>query len=208
MTAQRVIAFLALHDRGLRRSYVAAMLWLDSSEDRALANLRSSLWRLHQQPCPLVETTNRELRLAEEVTVDVRAAAASARRLLADAEECERVDLGELSRVTNLLPDWYDDWVLIERERLRQLGLHALERLCERLTEASRFGPALDAALAAVAGEPLRESAHRALIKVHFAEGNAAEAIRHYRLYRRLVHDQLGLAPSPLMEELVQGLTV
>jgi DNA-binding SARP family transcriptional activator len=208
VTAQRVIAFLALHERPLRRSYVAGMLWLDSSEERALANLRSSLWRLHRLPCPVVETTSRELRLAEEVGVDVRDATDAAQHLLADGDDSESIDCGQLRLITNLLPDWYDDWVLIERERLRQLGLHALERLCERLIEEGRYARALDAALAAVAGEPLRESAHRTLMKLHLAEGNAVEAIRHYRLFRRLLHDQLGLAPSAQMEELVEGMTV
>jgi DNA-binding SARP family transcriptional activator len=108
----------------------------------------------------------------------------------------------------SLLPDWYDDWVLLERERYRQLGLHALEMLSEHLTAARRFGPALEAALAAVAGEPFRESAHRVLIKAHLAEGNASEAIRQYDFYRKLVNDHLGLDPSPAMDALLEGLTI
>ena len=102
-------------------------------------------------------------------------------------------------------PDWYDDWVLLERERYRQLGLHALEALSERLTAARRFGPALEAALAAVAGEPFRESAHRVLIKAHLAEGNASEAIRQYHFYRKLLNDHLGLDPSPAMDAAARG---
>ena len=56
--------------------------------------------------------------------------------------------------------------------------------------------------------EPLRESAHRVLIKTHIAEGNASEAIRQYRLYRAMLHDTLGVEPSPAMESLVEGLTI
>ena len=60
----------------------------------------------------------------------------------------------------DVLPDWYDDWIDTERERF-QIRLHALERLCERLTVERRFGEALQAGLAALRTEPLRESAHR-----------------------------------------------
>src|SRR5262249_48908431 len=103
----------------------------------------------------------------------------------------------------DLLPDWYDDWLVIERERFHQLRLRTLELICDRMTASGQFARALDVGLAAVAGEPLRESAHRALVKVHLAEGNPAEARRQFDLYRRLLNEQLGLAPSPKIVELL-----
>jgi DNA-binding SARP family transcriptional activator len=80
-----------------------------------------------------------------------------------------------------------------------------LECVCERLAARGEYARALEAGLTAVAGEPLRESAHRAVVKVHVAEGNHAEAIRQYRLYRELLHDQLGLTPSLQMLELLHS---
>jgi tetratricopeptide (TPR) repeat protein len=71
---------------------------------------------------------------------------------------------------------------------------------------AGRLGQALEAALAAVWGEPLRESAHRVLIKVHLAEGNYGEAMRQYRLYREQLNSELGLDPSPQIQALVRCL--
>ncbi len=206
--AQRLLAFLALHDHPVLRIYAAGMLWLDTSEQRAFANLRSTLWRLHQPGYQLVEATSRELRLAPEVRVDFREAVALAHRLLSGSADPGDLDVGWAPLARELLPDWYDEWVLLERERYRQLSLHALETLSERLATARRFGPALEAALAAVSGEPLRESAHRVLIKTHLAEGNASEAIRQYRFFRKLLRDQLALDPSPAMDALVEGLTI
>jgi DNA-binding SARP family transcriptional activator len=87
------------------------------------------------------------------------------------------------------------------------MGLHALEALAQTLTELGRYSEAADAALAAVAGEPLRESAHRTLIAVHVAEGNPSEALRQYERYRAMLGEVLNLAPSPKMEELVGGVT-
>jgi DNA-binding SARP family transcriptional activator len=205
-SAQRVLAFAALHERPLQRPYVAGTLWMNASEERAAASLRSSLWRLRRPGHRLVLATSTHVCLAPEVDVDVRRAYELAHQLLADSGR-EDVLPADTSLEGELLPDWYDDWLLLERERFRQLSLHALEALAERLIAAGRLGQALEAALAAVRGEPLRESAHRVLIRVHLAEGNAGEALGQYRVCRRLLADQLGLAPSPQLDALVQPLT-
>ena len=203
-TAQRVLAFVALHDHPVRRAYVAGSLWLDTPEERAYANLRSALWRLRRDEVRLVEVEGAELSLARAVVVDLRVRSVLSRGIVAGRYDDHVVDVAQLE--SDLLPDWYDDWVAIDRERYRQLRLHALDSLCERLTAAGRLDEALEAGLAAVAGEPLRESAQRALIRVHLAEGNGGEAIRQYRLYKRLLAEQVGIEPSPLMRELVGDL--
>ena len=141
------------------------------------------------------------LALDAGVTVDVREAARHAQRLIdASADVCTP---GALLR-GELLPDWYDDWLIIERERFRQLRLHGLEALSERLLALERYGEAAETALSAIAGEPLRESAHRALIRVHLAEGNPSEALRHFELFRRMLADELGLPPSPRLATLMR----
>jgi DNA-binding SARP family transcriptional activator len=201
-SAQRVVAFVALHERPVLRAYVAGTLWLDSPEARAAGSLRSALWRIHRHTPELVVADAHTLRLGPEVQVDLRDAEARAHTELSGASSGRRP--GALT--LDLLPDWYDDWVLIERERFRQLRLRALECMCTRLAAAGRPDEALEAGLQALAGEPLRESAHRALVALHLAEGNAAEALRQFWLCRSLLRDQLGVEPSPLMLELVAGL--
>jgi DNA-binding SARP family transcriptional activator len=91
---------------------------------------------------------------------------------------------------------------MIERERFRQLRLHALEALCEQLTLDGRFGQAVDAGLAAVAAEPLRESAHRVVISAYLAEGNKVEAVRQFKFYQQLARQELDVQPSALMRDL------
>jgi DNA-binding SARP family transcriptional activator len=199
--AQRLIAFLALEDRPVLRTHVAGTLWLESTTNHAFGSLRSALWRVRRSGHELIEATTSQLRLSPSVAVDVREARTWARRVLeGSAEPRIKAYRGDL------LPDWYDDWVLFERERLRELRVRALEHVCADFTAAGMFYQAVEAALAAVLAEPLRESAHRCLITVHLAEGNKAEAIRHYRLYRGLLRDQLGLEPSNQMEDLVKDL--
>ena len=205
-SAQRVVAFLALHDRSLMRPFVAGTLWPDTSEGRARASLRSALWRLHKLGIALVNATADHVWLDRRVEVDHREATLVARAILASSTELEPAGR-TLSRLDGtLLPDWYDDWVVIERERLLQLRLHALERLSDRLASAGRSAEAVEAAMAAVSADPLRESAHRALIGAYLSEGNAVSAIRQYERYRQLVAHELQVAPSVLMDELMATL--
>jgi DNA-binding SARP family transcriptional activator len=87
----------------------------------------------------------------------------------------------EAKATCELLPDWYDECVLIEREHLRELRVHTLELVCERLTQQRRCSEAVEVALTAIAEDPLRKSARPALISVYVAEGNCAKAIEHYQ---------------------------
>jgi DNA-binding SARP family transcriptional activator len=201
--AQRLLVFLALHPRALARAYVADSLWLDASEGHAHGNLRSALWRLGCVGPRIVAVGEGCLALDPGVSVDLHRSASLARRLLVNRTELGEADLDESLLSEDLLPDWYEDWVLEERERYRQLRLHALELLCERLVGLGRFGNAVQAGLAAVSGEPLRESAQRALMKAYLAEGNACDALRQYRLYRSLLHEEMGREPSSLIKDLV-----
>ena len=205
---QRLIAFLAVHNRPLQRLFVAGNLWIDSGEERANANLRTALWRLPHVGVRLIDSTRTQLALAPDVAVDLHESTARARQLLRHEGSLRLGDTDAARLGCDLLPDWYDDWVLIERERFRQLRLHALETLCAELAAADRYGAAVEAGLACIAGEPLRESAHRALIKAHISEGNSGEAIRQYHLYRRLVLNKLGLAPSREMQLIVKSLPI
>jgi DNA-binding SARP family transcriptional activator len=203
-SAQRLLAFVALRERPLQRSYVAGSLWLDSPEERAAANLRSALWRLHGCGIPLVQCMGPQLSLDPGLVVDLREAEQLAHRTLDRANGGDlEIDASLLGG--DLLPDWYDDWVVYERERFHQLRLRALDALCGRLADAGRLDGALEIGLAAVADDPLRESSHRAVVRVHLADGNIAEAIRQYRLCRRLLNEQVGVEPSERMKELVRG---
>jgi DNA-binding SARP family transcriptional activator len=216
MACQRLVAFLALHDRPLLRTFVAASLWLDSDEQRATANLRSALWRLNSHADRFVVSDRTSVALDDSVGVDVRSLSSVAYRLVnggssAHAERgghelrlAENDGIDELRLLSNdLLPDWYDDWLVLERERLRQLRLNALDRLSVALLAAGRPPLAMDAAYLSIAAEPLRESAHRALITALLAAGNRWEALRQYDRFRDLLADALGLEPSADLRRLM-----
>ena len=183
--AEHLLAFLALRN-DTRRAAVSAQLWPDLDEARARGCLRSTLWRLPRPDgLPLVATSGDKLYLTSFVHVDVNRLRDRLDRWLSG--EVPPVKIGSLS--WDLLPTWYDDWLVIDRERQRQIRLHALERMSAWYVCAERFDSAIEAALQAIAGDPLRESAHRCLIRAHLAEGNASEARRQMRSYLALLAD-------------------
>jgi DNA-binding SARP family transcriptional activator len=203
-SAQRLLAFMGLRRGPLSRLYVAGQLWLDSTEERASGCLRSALWRLNRAAGEVVSATGRGLELAPGIDVDLDRADAAVGEVLAGTGPVRPEVVAELCGSRDVLPDWYEEWAEPERERFRQVRLHALERLCGRLTAEGRFAEALEAGLAALRADPLRESAHRAMIGMHLAEGNVGEAVRQYDSCRRLMTSQLGVPPSGRLERLIE----
>jgi DNA-binding SARP family transcriptional activator len=191
--AERLMAFLSLARRPVRREELAAALWGDQPEDRAAGNLRSTLWRLRRvAEQPLAEAADGYVSIAPHVRID-----------LWDLEAGPATDAEQRLLAGELLPGWDDPWVESERERFRQLRLHALEDLCATHRRSRRFADALRLGLVAVACDPLRETAQREVIEVHLDEGNVVEALRQYEGYRRLLHSELDLAPSPAMRRVI-----
>ncbi|WP_421741959.1 AfsR/SARP family transcriptional regulator [Cellulomonas sp.] len=204
VAAQRLVAVLALRGR-CGRSRLAGELWPETTEDRALARLRTTIWRAHLQAPGLVAPDHDALALADSVDVDVTDLVRSAHELM-DGRSTLPVERVLLYVEGDLLPDWSDEWLTAERERLRQLRLHVLETVAARLAAEGLFGMAMEAALAALRSDPLRESAHRAVIRIHLAEGNLAEAVHAYRQCQSLLARELGVAPSEEAARLVAAL--
>jgi DNA-binding SARP family transcriptional activator len=197
-TARRLIALLALRG-AMTRPQLAGTLWADADDAAAGARLRTVLWRFGPARVLLHETDG-ALALSSSVVIDVNWLRSGA--LALDLEVAVGGSLGADDAVDvstfefDLLPGWYDDWLVVDRERIRQLRLHALEALATQRLRDGRYAAALDAALAAVRADPLRESAHRCVIGAHAAEGNVAEAVRQYERCREILATELHIAPS------------
>jgi DNA-binding SARP family transcriptional activator len=203
--AEHLLAFLAVRDKPVRRSHMAAVFWSEASEKQGMANLRSALWRLVGPQHDALDVGTRSVGVRSWVQVDLHEAAALARRLIDKRCPVTQDELATASGLLrdNLLPDWYDEWAIQESERWRQLRLHALEALAQRLIEAGRIAQALDAALLCVEADPLRESAHTEVIRAHLAEHNRSEAIRAFDNCRSIVRRELGLEPSEELRALL-----
>ena len=194
---QRLLAFMGLRGR-VSRTILAGTLWPEVTEEHARGSLRTTLWKLPRGEPPLVRCCGDTLVVTPALRVDVDTFTRTAFGVLQGYGAPAHVPppLGLLT-VEDLLPGWDEDWVRVERERLRQLRLHALDALAETLVRQGKPALALEAAWASVRTEPLRESAHRAVVSAHLAEGNVSEAVRHYHAFRSLLNEELGVEPSP-----------
>ena len=181
---QRLVAFLAL--RGpTPRAAVAGTLWPATSDERAMASMRTAVWRLRRVAPELIVQRSGAIALGPGVNVDV-----------VQLWEAGAVDAVGCGVLPELLPGWYDDWVVMERERLRHRCLRILEAAAVTAMDRGRPDTALDRALVAAAADPLRESAHSLVIRALIAEGNVDAARRHFTFVRQLFQAHLGFGPS------------
>ncbi len=184
--ARRLVAYLAVHPRPQARAALAADLWPGvAAADRLLAEAIAAV----DVPGLLAESASETLALADGVSVDL-ADAMRLIRILPTLPAGTEVDTTVLT--ADILPGWTAAWIEIERERFRQLRLHAIEERSQRLITAGRFDDAVAMAKVAVRTAPSRESARRALIEAYVAKGDLAAAVNEYDEYQELLRSSLG----------------
>ena len=205
LQAQRLVAFVAVGSAPVDRQLLAERLWPFSRHARAHANLRTALWRVRQAAPAMLTVSSDAIELGSQVTVDYRQFLESDRFR---TPTCERAQLIKDLRA-ELLPGWDEDWLTIERERARQMRMRRLEEMSRDLLTSGRTAEAIEAAFASIEIEPLRESAHLALIEAHVKDGNRAEAVHQVERVRAMLREELGIGPSSqFLDRLTQlGLT-
>ncbi|WP_336711297.1 AfsR/SARP family transcriptional regulator [Arthrobacter sp. USHLN218] len=184
---QRLIAALALLG-SQPRSFLSGLLWPDSTEKQASGSLRAAVWTISQQLPGLLVTDNNRLELAESVHVDLsdflRETPGPAARVLGN-----RLDV--LARA-ELLPGWYDDWVLEEQEQFQRRRLTLLETIAENMLALGESAGALEAAWAALRIDPLHGTAMRLLLRAQLQEGNHAGVLSAYRDFSSRMRTEFG----------------
>ncbi|MEU6199182.1 BTAD domain-containing putative transcriptional regulator [Streptomyces sp. NPDC047061] len=208
--SKRLLAFIALNCRAsVPRALIAGSLWSRASEQCAYTNLRAALSRLRGLGRRALDVSPAEVRLARDVAVDFYQARSLAQRILDPCvpHESLHVSTATVDQLSaDLLPGWYEEWVVQEAEHWRQLRLHALEALSEAFIATREFAGAVSAAQAAVQADPLRESGQATLIRAYLAEGNRSEAVHHFDSYAQRLRDDLGLRPSRRLLKLVAAM--
>lgn len=200
--SRRLVSYLACSGPA-EREPLSELLCPDLSPPRAKANLRSSLWRISRTIPDLLVVGHDVIEIKPAVAIDLQQALRIGHQFIGSTS-FKLPEINEWALLTHdLLPFDRDEWIVTERERFRQLRLHALEALARALARERRYGEALEAAVAVVMAEPLRESAYRCIIEIHQDEGNHCEALRTLTDFASLLDTELGMAPSFALRRMV-----
>ena len=202
-----LLANVLLHpDVAQSRQRLAFLLWPDSSEGQARTNLRNLLHTLRRTNADveqLLEVTPRTVRRRPNVPcwVDVVEFTAA----LAEADTTEEGSDGMVAALRravelyagDVLEGCYDEWLVDERERLRDRYVSALRRLTEALAERGEYAEAIRLGRELARNDPLHEDTYRLLMSLQEASGDRAGAVRSYHECAAILQRELGVDPSP-----------
>jgi DNA-binding SARP family transcriptional activator len=202
--ARGLFAYLVTHHHRLHsRELLAGIFWPEYPEDRALRNLSTTLWRLRQILPPAYLQAQGEsigfvsqtdcwidFQIFEELCLEPEPNSEGPYRSLEQAVELYKGDF---------LAGWYQEWALIEVERLRSLFLQALSDLMTCYREQDRAQAALNAGLKIVQNDPLREDVHLTVMKLYALLGQRQAALQQFRTCQTILQDELDLAPTAEM---------
>ncbi|MCB0188075.1 MAG: hypothetical protein KDE31_27595, partial [Caldilineaceae bacterium] len=202
------MAYLLLHPgTAQHREHLAFLFWPDTNEAQALSNLRNLLYKLRRllptsEQFLLIEGRTVQWRSDSSYCFDVaefEEAVAGAKTLtdLEKAVDCYHGDF---------LPGCDDDWVLAERERLRQLMLSTLERLIEQLEANREYRRAIRQGHRLLQLEPFNEASYRKMLSLYVADHDRAGALQLYARCVAMLKDEFGATPSPETEEIYERL--
>ncbi len=98
----------------------------------------------------------------------------------------------------------FEEWLLAERERLRELALEAQAKLFHHQRTTGATEAALQTALRLLALDPLQEPVHRALMRLYVDLGRRASALRQYQICIGVLQRELSVEPETTTRQLYQ----
>lgn len=212
---QSLLAYLVLNrNTPQNRSHLAFLLWPDSTEAQAHTNLRQLLHHLRQA----LPNSDQFLAISKQSlqwlptqaersgVLDIQAF----EQACIQAKQAEHVhDMVGLQQALeqalhlyhgDLLPGCYEEWIIPERDRLRQMFLQAAERLSALLEEERAYPIAITVAQTLLHQDPLREATYQQLMRLHALRGDRAAALRVYHTCAKILERELGTEPSAITQ--------
>lgn len=197
-----LLAYLAVTGRAQQRDTLAALLWSEMSDADAKNNLRQALSNLRKliDPHLIITRETVEWNAAVPYSLDVQQftqqlqPGREATTTLQKAAELYRGDF-LAGFVVRDAPE-FEEWMLAQRARFRELALHALHNLTEAYLEQGQYDRTIDYATQLLSLDPWRENAHRQLMLALARSGQHTTALQQYETCRRLLADELGVEPS------------
>ena len=199
--SRALLYYLAAHTEAISRGQLLGLFWPDLDSSSARHSLRSALYALRQTIGTALQSESDRLSLDSQIQVDVRTFAETLSLTdfgishLSSAMSLYRGDF--LTGVTSEDLPAFEDWIAIEREHLRRLGVRALVVLSRLHEVQGDLVAALEALEHALSFDPLQEDIQRAGLRLHHLSGDRTGAIRRYDQFRRLLDAEMGVPPMP-----------
>ena len=193
LSGRRLLAYLCVRSKTVPRQVAAAELCPDEPDEVGRANLRRALWHL---PTGWVSVVGPDLILEADTDLG------HARHVAGRAISGEPLTFEDIALLSNdILPGWNEDWLLAAQDSFHLLRVQALEAACRTMVASANHVLAIQAGAAAVAAEPLSESAVDALISAHLAQHNRHQAAQCFKSLEQRLRTELGVAPDPALAQ-------
>jgi DNA-binding SARP family transcriptional activator len=210
---QELFCYLLLHrDHSLPRETLAGLLWPETTTAQSKKNLRQTLWQLQTALGSQNESTFNRLLLVEpdwvqlnsEANLWLDVAVFEQAYNLAQKIPGQQLDssIAQLLIETvqfyqgPLLEGWYQDWCLLERERLQNIYLAMLDKLMSYCEVHQDYETGLLYGLRIMCYDRARERTHRRMMRLYYFLGDRAEALRQYERCAAALEEELGISPS------------
>lgn len=204
--ARSLLAYLIVnHDHALARETLAGLFWPERANQRARRALSHALWQIRRALGPASDrvvtehdTVTFAFQPGDRLDVEAFEEAVRTSPQGSHTTESDMYNLEEAVALhrADFLVGCYDDWALVERERLRELYLRALERLITLHKQRGDYKSALTYSQRLVACDPLHELAHRELMRLYYLLNRPRAALEQFTALHELLDEELGVEPS------------
>lgn len=214
--AQTLFCYLAAAGRSHHRDALIGLFWAEVPEEKARRSLRVALSNLRKLLPDALEITRTTVSFNRTIPyrLDVETFESFVKSAIVNASDDSPESMDALRRGAALYRDdfmadvrikdapGFDEWLVVERERLRLLMLQAVQRLIRNATDDGRLDDAIHWLRRLLILEPLQETAQRRLMLALAHRGDLTAALAQYAGYRRVLAADLGVAPMPETEAL------
>ena len=181
------------------RSRLASLLWADVGEEQARHSVRQAVFSLRRMlPEDVLTTTNETIALnPDAVAVDVCEFEQLAAKITPETlEQAAQLYRGDLLEGMRLREPGFEEWLTVQRERLRSQAVEVLHRLTSMRLEDGNLETAIASASRLVMLDPTREATHRTLMRLYLDTGRRDAAVRQYHACERVLARELGMRPD------------
>lgn len=208
--ARLLLAYILLNQTPHPREHLAELLWPDSTSENARSNLRHALWRLRTDlaecgcDSALLVITEQEIGL--DATCPLWLDVAVLESPIAGSTPVDVIENQLCVYQGELLPGYYDSWILLERERLKAILALQMDTLLERLVRAEHWPAVIAWSERWIALDELPEAAYRYLMLAHGKLGDAGLAAQAYRRCQHVLAEEFDVVPSDATRSLAADL--